>query len=69
MLMQIFIPNGSIPTFVWEPQEAFSPAPQKFQCCIFNIKKLLKKVKKILRKPEKAQIFVWEPIKDFKILT
>jgi hypothetical protein len=26
-IIQVLIPNGSIPTFVWEPQEAFGPAP------------------------------------------
>jgi hypothetical protein len=28
MLMQNLIPSVSIPTFAWEPQEAFSSAPQ-----------------------------------------
>jgi hypothetical protein len=37
--IQILIPNGSIPTFVWEPQEANSSAPQNFdQCCVLSIK-------------------------------
>jgi hypothetical protein len=26
-------PNGSSPTFAWEPQGAFSPAQQKFEQC------------------------------------
>jgi hypothetical protein len=35
MLIQILILNGHAgggnPTFVWEPQEAFSPAPPNFK--------------------------------------
>jgi hypothetical protein len=37
MLILIWIPNGGSPTFVWEPQEAFSPAPNFFdQSCILS---------------------------------
>jgi hypothetical protein len=30
VLIRILKPNGSIPTFVREPQAAFSPAPENF---------------------------------------
>jgi hypothetical protein len=37
MLIQIWIPSGGSPTFVWEPQEAFSPASNIFdQSCILS---------------------------------
>jgi hypothetical protein len=51
MLIQVLIPNGGGPTFEWERQEAFSPAPQNFdQSCILSSKsypskKWLRKVK------------------------
>jgi hypothetical protein len=35
--------NGSIPTFVWEPQKAFSPTPQNFVTVVFHHKKVILK--------------------------
>jgi hypothetical protein len=37
--IQIYIPQRSIPTFLWEPQEAFSIAQQNIdQYCILSLK-------------------------------
>jgi hypothetical protein len=60
-MIQILILKGGIPTFVWEPQEAFSPVFYHYKV-IQKVSKMTEKSKKIPKKPEKAQIFVWKPI-------